>query len=59
MQNFNFMDKVLTWTNKECLFIAYYRQNSGHPRCMLHCPTTKETFFYSLSKITHTHGKVI
>jgi hypothetical protein len=53
------MDKVKTWTGKECLFIAYYKMNSGHKRCMLHCPTTKETFFYSLSKITHTHGKVI
>jgi hypothetical protein len=58
------MDKVIAVTSingkyqqVECLFIAHYRMESAHQRCLLHCPSHKITFYHTLKNIKH--GKVI
>jgi len=51
---YKFMDRVKVSYNGEvveCLFIGYYRMYSLHQRCLLHCPSKRETFFYSLKNI--------
>lgn len=56
---FKFMQKVAIDTgyfgdfieNLECLFIGYYKPNSGCPKCLLHCPKLKKSFYYPLERV--------